>query len=139
MASARESGLRETPLDAAQNAREGRAFAVTLAVGFLFLALIGYWKDIRLLTTASLSLMAAFLLASIILPRRLGPFRAAWMTFGEILGRITTPVLMAIVYYVVITPIGIVRRAVTARPGTPNTYWHRRPPPSPPSRMERQF
>ena len=119
--------------------REGRAFALTLAVGFGFLALVGYWKDVDVITIASLALAVASLLAATFVPGRLGPIRTAWMKLGEILGRVTTPVLMAIVYYVVVTPIAIVRRAVRPNASNRNSYWHPHSPPSEPSRMERQF
>ena len=40
----------------------------------------------------------------------LTPLRKAWMKFGEFLGRIISPVVMGLVYFVVLTPLSIVVR-----------------------------
>ena len=120
-------------------AAEGRIFAFTLAAGFLFFALLGMWRgrDLVMVIAASLGLVS--FLAGIVVPARLGPVRRAWMKLGESIGQITTPVLMAIVYYLVVTPIGLARRMTSARPKRKHSYWHQRPPAAPHARMERQF
>jgi len=43
-------------------------------------------------------------------PRSLRPVYRVWMRFGLLLNRITTPIILGMVYYVVITPTGAVMR-----------------------------
>lgn len=119
--------------------RSGRIFAFTLMGGFAFVALVGVWKGLPALVRGGQLLAFVSLLAGLIIPGRLEPVRRAWMAFGEAIGRVTTPVMMAIIYYLVVTPIGLTRRAVTKRPRAAASYWHPRPPLPPKSQLERQF
>ena len=67
----------------------------------------------------------------------LSPFKEAWMKFGELLNKIVSPVVMAVIFFVVFTPVGFFMR-LTGRdalaraydPAAP-TYWKRRDPPGP--------
>lgn len=119
---------------------EGRAFALTLAGGFVFVSLLAYWREAETVANVAASLAAISLFAALVVPGRLEPVRLAWMKLGEVIGRITTPILMAIVYFAVITPIALVRRAIVPRRRTTaSSEWHRRPPLPPPERLERQF
>lgn len=126
-------------LDARRKAREGRVFALTLTGGFLFLAAVGLWRGADILLALSLAMAVISLLAALLVPGRLTRVNRAWMKLGEAMGRVTTPVLMAVVYYLVVTPIALTRRALSRRQPPRGSNWHRRPPLPPPARMERQF
>ena len=117
----------------------GRVFAFTLMAGFMFVALVGVWRDIFVLTRAATFLAIASFLAGLLVPGRLEPVRRGWMAFGEAIGRVTTPIMLGVVYYLVLTPTGLIRRALVRRPRPAPSYWHQRPPLPPKSRMERQF
>ena len=121
-----------------RNARDNRTFALTLAGGFLFVGLLALWKARQPVAAVALGLSVASLLAALVLPSRLGPIRRGWMKIGDGLSYVTTPILMGLVYYVVFTPSGILRRLVTRGTKEP-TSWEKRTPLPPPSRMERQF
>ena len=114
-------------------------FAFTLTGGFLFVAAIGYWRDSRPVQLVALILAGLALMAGLVAPGHLEPARKAWMRLGEAIGRVTTPVLMAVVYYAVVTPTGLLRRAVTRRAAPSASAWHVRAPLPPRERMERQF
>ena len=67
----------------------------------------------------------------------LAPIKHAWMKFGELLNRVVSPVVMAVIFFVVFTPIAFVMRlagrdslARRYEPAAP-TYWKRREPPGP--------
>jgi len=53
----------------------------------------------------------ALLLAALTAPGLLGPFNRAWQRLGLLLGRITTPIVMGLVFLLVVTPIALIRRA----------------------------
>ena len=56
-------------------------------------------------------ILAAILVAlGLVAPMSLDPVYKIWMRFGLILSRITTPVIMGLVFFLVITPTGLIRR-----------------------------
>jgi hypothetical protein len=46
----------------------------------------------------------------LVAPQSLGAVYRGWMKFGLLMSKVTTPVIMGIVFYLVITPIGLLRR-----------------------------
>jgi hypothetical protein len=92
----------------------------------------------------ALGVAAPFLLLACAAPRLLAPLNRLWSSLGLALGRVVGPVVMAVVYYGVVVPIGlIVQRKDPLRlerdPGAA-TYWVERDPPGPArDSMRRQF
>lgn len=52
----------------------------------------------------------------LIVPMSLRPVYHGWMRFGLVMSRITTPLILGIVFYVMITPIGLIRRTFGTDP-----------------------
>jgi cell division protein FtsW (lipid II flippase) len=125
--------------DEGNKVREGRVFALTLAGGFLFLALLTYWRHASRVAVITAALAAISLVAATLIPGKLEPIHRAWMKIGEGIGYITTPIVMAIVYYLAVTPIAAVRRLRRTRRQPVGSNWHGRPPLPARERMERQF
>jgi len=46
----------------------------------------------------------------LVAPDSLRPVYRGWMKFGLLLSRVTTPIIMGLVFYLVVTPFGLVRR-----------------------------
>jgi hypothetical protein len=92
----------------------------------------------------ALGVAALFLLVACAAPRLLSPLNRLWLRLGLALGRVAAPAVIALVYYGVVVPIGlIVQRKDPLRlrrdPGAA-TYWVARDPPAPPpGSMSRQF
>jgi hypothetical protein len=85
---------------------------------------------------------AVFLTGGVLLPAYMGPLYRLWMRFGLALSKVTTPIFMAIIFFVVITPIGLVARAVGHRPLRPRdsaSLWRRRAEGDRKSDLQRQF
>jgi len=67
----------------------------------------------------------------------LAPAKRAWMKLGDLLGRIVSPVVMAVIYFGIFTPVAFAMRfagrdALSLRlDKTLPTYWVRRDPPGP--------
>jgi hypothetical protein len=51
-----------------------------------------------------------FLIFGLINSKILSPFNKAWIKFGEILGLIFAPIIMALVYFIILTPISLIVR-----------------------------
>jgi len=79
-------------------------------------------------------------------PRLLAPLNVAWAGLGVILGRIVSPIALAILYFGVMTPIGWIGRATgkdplrVRREADAQSYWiERLPPGPPPDSLPRQY
>ena len=128
------------------SAARGRRFAFTLFLAFAVLGAIAAWRGRDTVLFVFGSLAAAFVLAGLIVPASLEPVERGWMSFAHALSRITTPIFMGIVYFVLLTPVGSIRRAAgrsaLVRKAVDDSYWVRRTPSEPEKlrrRMERQF
>jgi hypothetical protein len=89
---------------------EGRRFAFTLVAAFGFLAGLMWWRGSPHRAVAFGLPALALLLAGAAIPTRLGVVRSAWMGLAHAISRITTPIFMGVVYFLVITPSGVLRR-----------------------------
>ena len=131
--------------EGARSPRELRRFGLTVGGMFLLLAAVSAWRGHtippRILGTAGVLLVVPGLLV----PRVLGPVERGWMRFAEMLGRINTRIILTILYCVVITPVGIIRRWLgdpldrTMRDGR-RSVWVQRPRQAvDPARYRQQF
>lgn len=51
-----------------------------------------------------------FLTFGLLMPRILGPVFKGWMRIGHLLSLVMTPLILGVVFYFVITPVGLIRR-----------------------------
>ena len=127
------------------SASAGRRFGATLALGFGLLALVLLWRERLLWSRIAMAVAGLLALAGLVIPRHLGPVERAWTRFGMALGRITAPVFIGVVYWLIITPFGLLRRTLGRSPITHrnagDSFWVVRPKDSrdPRERMTRQF
>ena len=124
--------------------KEHRSFA--LIVGGIFVV-IGFWplirhgEGLRLWAVILGSLLAVL---GLIVPGRLGPIYKAWMAVGYVLGWVNTRIILGVIYYGLLTPIGLIMRLAGKDPlrmhndHTANTYRVLRRP-RPATHMLRQF
>jgi hypothetical protein len=97
-------------------AREGRSFALTVGIAFLALAALLLWRGRERTAAVLAAIGGALLLAGMLAPARLGPVYRAWMGLALLLSKITTPIFMGVVYFVVLTPTALLRRAIGGNP-----------------------
>ena len=123
--------------------REGRSFGLTVGGAFLTISALMWWKDHQIPMYITLTLGSLLVLAGLIVPARLGPIFRVWMAFGLAISRVTTPIFMSIVFFLVITPLGLLRRAISGNALIPSraaqTYWHTRSGNERRSNLKRQF
>ncbi len=91
---------------------ELRKFGLTVGAAFGAIAAIAWWRGHPLSSQVFGALAAALVLGGAALPAALQPVYTAWMGFAKILSRITTPIFLGIVYFLIFTPVGLVRRAL---------------------------
>jgi hypothetical protein len=109
-------GRLATGIPARLSPAEGRKFGLTVGAAFLVLAGITWWRDLPTLMSVFGGLGAALVAAGLIVPGRLGPVFRAWMGFAHAISKVTTPIFMGIVFFIVIMPIGLIMRAVGRNP-----------------------
>ena len=83
-----------------------------LLVGGIF-AVIGFWP--LLLRGAgyrlwALALALLLIAPALIYPPALKPFHKVWMKLGHVLGWINTRIILGVIFFAVVTPIGMIRR-----------------------------
>lgn len=130
----------------AYTASKGRKFAFTLAAAFAVLSSIAYLRHRSMTFDVLVTIGGLMALAGLIIPAMLEPVEKAWMGLAHALSRVTTPIFMAIVYFVVLTPIAFVRRMAGGNPLIhkleADSYWSprvRSDAEASRRRMERQF
>ena len=79
---------------------------------FLVFLLIGLWPLINQGNPRQIFIIFSliFLVLGILNSKILTPFNKLWIKFGEILGRVIAPIVMAIIYFIVLTPISLIVR-----------------------------
>lgn len=122
-----------------------RSFGIVFAVVF---AIIGLWPlkagaDMRLW---ALGLAALFLIVALAAPKLLKPLNLLWFKFGLLLHKIMTPLIMGLLFFLTVTPVGMLMRATGKDPmrlkrdPAATSYWITRDPPGPqPDSMKNQF
>jgi hypothetical protein len=92
-------------------AAAGRKFGLTVGIAFAVFSGIARWRGHPTTFTVLISLGVALVLAALVVPTMLGPVDRAWMKLAHLISRVTTPIFMGIVYFVVLTPVALIRRA----------------------------
>ena len=49
---------------------------------------------------------------ALLIQKFLTPLKKGWIKLGEILGRVIAPIIMGFIYFIIITPIGILMRLI---------------------------
>ena len=86
-----------------------RSFGLLFFVVFLVIALWPLTKKSEI-NLYLISIALIFFVLGILNSKILSPLNKAWIKLGEILGRIVAPVVMAIVYFIILTPISLLVR-----------------------------
>ena len=86
-----------------------KSFGLLFFVVFLIL---GLWplKNGENLNFYFITASVVFLLLGLINSKLLSPLNKSWIKLGEILGIIIAPIVMALVYFVILTPVSLIVR-----------------------------
>jgi saxitoxin biosynthesis operon SxtJ-like protein len=126
------------------SAAGGRKFGLTVGTAFLAFGAIALWRGKQRTATVLFTLGGLLVVAALVAPTALGPVERAWMGLALAISKVTTPIFMGIVYFLVILPIGLVRRLTGNSPIVPPvraaSRWDSHVPAvADGERMERQF
>ena len=122
-----------------------RFFGLTFFVVFLIIAL---WPLLgqNPVRPVALGIALTFLAVSLAAPAWLAPFNRLWLKFGALLHSITSPIILGVMFFLVITPVGWLMRLAgkdllrMKLDRDCASYWIRREPPGPEKiSLKRQF
>ena len=90
----------------------------------------------------SLILSLLFLILGLINSKILTPLNKLWFKFGIFLGKIISPIIMGIIFFFIVTPIGVIMRLLSKdilnlKYNSENSYWIKKNGPE--SKMKNQF
>ena len=118
-----------------------RSFGIVFFIVFLFIALypLSYSGEIRVWSTI-ISLI--FLVLGLLNSKILTPLNKLWFKFGIILSKIISPLIMGIIFFLVVTPIGLIMRifgkdVLNLKYNKNQSYWIEKKGPK--SKMKNQF
>ena len=118
-----------------------RSFGIVFFIVFLLIALYPLLKgnDLRIW---SLVISFIFLVLGSINSKILTPLNRLWFKFGLLLGRFISPLVMGIIFFIVVTPTGIIMRLfkkdlLNLKYNKKETYWINKSGPK--SKMKNQF
>lgn len=95
---------------AARTPAELRKFGLSVGGIFLVLASISWWRGHVWPPLVMATVGTMLFVPGAVVPRVLGPVERRWMIFAEALGRFNARIILTVLYYLLITPIGVVRR-----------------------------
>ena len=118
-----------------------RSFGLVFFIVFLLVALypLTYSGEVRIWSTI-ISLI--FLVLGLLNSRILTPLNKFWFKIGIFLGKIISPLLMGIIFFLVVTPIGLIMRLLgkdilNLKYNKNKSYWIEKNGPK--SKMKNQF
>ena len=118
-----------------------RSFGIVFFVVFLLIALypLTYGGETRIW---SLIISLIFLTLGLLNSKILAPLNKIWFKFGILLGRIVSPLIMGIIFFLVVTPVGLIMRllgkdVLNLKYNKNKSYWIKKNGPE--SKMKNQF
>jgi hypothetical protein len=113
-----------------------RTFGLVFSGFFLIIGLLPMWRGNSFRYWA-LGVAAVLLVPTILAPAILGAFNRLWTKFGELIHRIVSPVALAVLFFCVVTPTGLLLRLMGKDilrlrfDKAASSYWISREPPGP--------
>lgn len=122
-----------------------RGFGFVFAGFFALISALSLWRG-GVGWHWMLPVSAAFLAVALIYPKALAPLNKGWMKFGLLLYKVMNPIILGLLFFVTIMPIGLLMRAFgkdflrLKLDRNAKSYWIERAPPGPPPQsMRNQF
>ena len=118
-----------------------RSFGIVFFIVFLIIGLYPIINNENL-RVWSIIISLIFLSLGLINSKLLNPLNKLWFKFGILLGKIVSPIIMAIIFFFVVTPIGILMRLLkkdllNLNFSSNKSYWIEKNEPK--SKMKNQF
>ena len=115
-----------------------KKFGLFFSAIFVLIAIYAYLKFRVEFAIFALTTSTLFAIVAILTPQILSPLNRLWFSLGLLLGKIVSPIVLALIFFVLITPVSLVTRLfgrdeLKIKKRTVESYWVDRLPPGPPS------
>ncbi len=90
--------------------KQSKHFGLLLSIFFFILAFYLIFIKSIFLGQFLLILSGTFFLVSIAIPKSLSRITKLWLRFGDILGRVVSPITLGLIFFILIAPIGMLTR-----------------------------
>jgi hypothetical protein len=122
---------------------EGRKFGLLVGGTFLVLGVILWRRSQIAAAVIAIVLASILIIGGLAVPARLGPIYRGWMALAMVISKVTTPVFMVAIFFLVLTPAGLLVRLFGHRPLARSrgnkTFWQSRAAGARRSDLDRQF
>jgi len=104
-----------------------KSFGIVFSVVFFIIAIFPILNNDNI-RVWSLVISLIFLVLGLINSKLLSPLNKIWFKFGLILSKVVSPVIMGIIFFLVVTPIGILMKILkkdllNLKFNNNNSYW----------------
>ena len=118
-----------------------KSFGIVFFIIFILITLhpLTYGEEIRIW---SLIISITFLILGLLNSKILTPLNKIWFKFGIFLGKIVSPIVMVIIFFMIVTPTGLIMRLfkkdmLGLKYNKDKSYWIEKSGPK--SKMKNQF
>ncbi|MDC0213243.1 SxtJ family membrane protein [Gammaproteobacteria bacterium] len=113
-----------------------KKFGYFFSTVFLLVAGYFYYSSSNGFAKLFLILSIAIMITAFIKPEILFPLNRAWMSFGLLLGRIVSPIVLGLIFFAMLTPVALISRMsgrdeLKLKRMELRTYWKERDPKGP--------
>jgi predicted membrane metal-binding protein len=108
------------------------SIGLVIAAGFALVALLPLWRSPHQPRWWALGLAIAFALFALLWPKRLAVLNRLWLRFGLLLSVVVSPIILGLLFYTTLLPIGLLMRVSGKDPlrlqpdRAGGSYWIRR-------------
>jgi len=115
-----------------------KIFGLFFSGMFSLIALYCYWQDFKNFAIFASITSFLFIAVTLVAPKMLSPLNRAWYELGMLLGKIVSPIVLGVIFFLMITPISLITRLfgrdeLKIKKLSLHSYWVDRSPPGPSS------
>jgi hypothetical protein len=94
-----------------ESKKDLRKFGLTVGIVLLVIAFLLYWKGKDIYPVFGI-IGGLLVVASILFPIILRPLNKIWMTLAILMGWIMTRVILIVIFFIVLTPLGLIAKLI---------------------------
>tara|TARA_B110000444_G_scaffold89481_1_gene84658 strand:- start:821 stop:1210 length:390 start_codon:yes stop_codon:yes gene_type:complete len=118
-----------------------RSFGIVFFIFFFIISIFPLFKDEDIRIWAAI-VAIIFLILGLLNSSALSPLNKIWFKFGILLGNFISPIFMGLIFFIVVTPTGLIMRALgknllNLKNNNKKSYWIEKSPVK--SKMKNQF
>ena len=115
-----------------------KKFGYFFSAVFAIIALLSYLQGLKNFSVPASIVALLFIAVTLVAPKVLSPLNRAWYELGMLLGKIVSPIVLGVLFFLMITPISLITRLfgrdeLKIKKLSLHSYWVDRSPPGPSS------